>query len=321
MVRQPQTSKSKGRSRRWVAWALVLWIFHFGLTTVWAQSSAPPFKVKNLQGVTNLKNIRYASQFSGADAGAKIAACIADLPTGGGTCVADFTGTQTIASNPFAGVTKPGVLELGSATYQVSATLSIPSGWSILGTYAGKIWGLPDEPNAGTVFFWTGAPGQPAIRLFNAHHVSLRGFSIDCNYTANSTAILLDSSNDPPVHNIDIRDFNIYRAMIGIQWGTGALPDIPGYEVDKIQISNGVIDSGLAGSKGIVVQGANKGQDSKIQAVTMVGVDTGIDLSGSYSYLDIEDCSIGVAGSSGHTDAIKSIGAANLGIQGRSRER
>ncbi len=304
--------------------ASVFWLLTsvFGLLTpLLGQSTAAPFRVTNLQGVTNLNNQRYASQFSGANAGAKIAACIADLPAEGGTCIADFTGTQTITTDPFAGVTKPGVLTLGSAVFQVSTTLNIPTGWSLIGTYSGKIWGLPDEPNTGTTFLWTGGTGQPVIKIFNSHQISLRGFSVDCNYTANSTAILIDSTNNPPVTNIDIRDFNLYRAWVGIQWGTGALPDTPGYEVDKIQIFNGVIDSGIVGSKGIVIQGANKGQDSKIQAVTMVNIDTGIDLSGSYSYLDIEDCSIGSAMSPGHTDAIVSIGTDNLVIKGGSSER
>ncbi|MBI4464626.1 MAG: right-handed parallel beta-helix repeat-containing protein, partial [Acidobacteria bacterium] len=73
-----------------------------------------------------INNVRYADQFSGANAGAKIAAAIADLPSTGGTVDArGFEGTQTISQNVFSGVTKPVTLLFGCGTFQVSAKQNI----------------------------------------------------------------------------------------------------------------------------------------------------------------------------------------------------
>ncbi|GEM_PF-2859738 len=73
-----------------------------------------------------ISGIRHADQFSGADAGAKIAAAIADLPITGGTVDArGLEGTQTISTNPFFGVTKPVCLQLGASTYSLSVLLNI----------------------------------------------------------------------------------------------------------------------------------------------------------------------------------------------------
>ncbi len=326
MVKQIRNQKLETRKlkrRITPCGAVLLSAFCLLVSNLHAQSTLPPFRVKNIQGLTNLNTVRLASQFAGADAGAKIAAAIADLPTTGGMVVADFEGNQTISSDPFAGVIKPGKLILGETTFSVGATINIPSNWSLIGAYGGQRWGTyVVGQNRGTVFSWTGGTNLPVLKLFSVRDVVLQGFTIDGNLTAGSTGILLDSNNNPETHNIRIQDFNIYRTNVGIQWGTAPLPDPLGYEVDKIQIRNGVIDSvSIVGSKGIVLQGANKGQDSKIQAVTMVNVDTGIDLTAGNSYLDIEDCSVGVPVSSGHTDAIASIGVTNLTIKGGSSER
>ncbi|MBI3894476.1 MAG: hypothetical protein HY313_00955 [Acidobacteria bacterium] len=75
---------------------------------------------------STINNVRYADQFPGANAGAKIAAAIADLPSTGGTVDArGFEATQTVAQNIFSGVTKPVNLHLGCATYQISAVQAI----------------------------------------------------------------------------------------------------------------------------------------------------------------------------------------------------
>jgi hypothetical protein len=63
-----------------------------------------------------LNNIRFADQFAGADAGAKIAAAIADLPAEGGTVDArGFEGTQAFTST--LALNKPITLLLGNATF------------------------------------------------------------------------------------------------------------------------------------------------------------------------------------------------------------
>ncbi|MGH9577301.1 MAG: hypothetical protein ACRD3R_07670, partial [Terriglobales bacterium] len=81
---------------------------------------------------TRFHNVRYCDQFAGADAGAKIAACMADLPAGGGTADArGLEGAQTISTDIFSPVTKPVHLVLGAATYTVSTSTTIPANVTI----------------------------------------------------------------------------------------------------------------------------------------------------------------------------------------------
>ena len=263
------------------------------------------------------------TDYPGADAGSKMKNCILALPSTGGTCDArGLEGPQTITSDPFAGVSKPGVVILGETTFSVRATINVPSSWTIQGSYGGKRFagGVSGE-NKGTVFLWAGASASNILRIFDVHHVLVQNITVDGASIPGMTGILIDSDNKPGTHHVVIENFNIYRCLTGIQWGSGALPDIPAYEVDKVQIFNGHIESGLRGSRGIVVQGANKGQDSKIEAVTMTQVDTGIDLSGGYSYFNIKNCSFGTPVTRGQKNpGIKSIGVANLIVESGSSE-
>ena len=80
-------------------------------------------------------NIRYADQFSGDDAGEKIAAAIADLPSTGGIVDArGLEGAQTCTGDVFSGVTKPVTLFLGACTCTLSATWGLQTdGIQIIG--------------------------------------------------------------------------------------------------------------------------------------------------------------------------------------------
>lgn len=75
--------------------------------------------------VKDLNNVLKCDQFSGANAGAKIAACIAAIPSTGGTADArGFQGAQAINQDVFSGVTKPVTLLLGAATFTLGASQS-----------------------------------------------------------------------------------------------------------------------------------------------------------------------------------------------------
>jgi len=93
--------------------------------------------ITNATAITALAQnaIRACTSFAGADAGAKIAACIADLPpTGGIADATGFTGEQRITRNLFSGVKKPVRLSLGAATYLVGVTQAIDcAGCEIIG--------------------------------------------------------------------------------------------------------------------------------------------------------------------------------------------
>ncbi|HXE91298.1 MAG TPA: right-handed parallel beta-helix repeat-containing protein [Terriglobales bacterium] len=75
---------------------------------------------------TSFHNIRLCDAFSGADAGAKIAACIAALPSSGGVADArGLEGSQTISSTIT--INKPVKLLLGAATYELAVSGSSPA--------------------------------------------------------------------------------------------------------------------------------------------------------------------------------------------------
>lgn len=81
-------------------------------STAAAQSVAAQF--------ANLNNVRYAAEFAGDDAGAKIAACMADVPSNGGTCYANFEGRQTAAAK--IALDRPVRLVFGAMSLTCSAT-------------------------------------------------------------------------------------------------------------------------------------------------------------------------------------------------------
>ena len=84
---------------------------------------------------TRIGNIRQAHLFPGANAGAKINACIADLPATGGTCDArGFEGAQAITTSIV--VDRPAVLILGAAVFQFTGAgeFAVTSSLRALGT-------------------------------------------------------------------------------------------------------------------------------------------------------------------------------------------
>lgn len=95
--------------------------------------------------ITRLENIRICNEFSGTEEGAKIAACIADLPSTGGTADArGFEGPQFWAACPFTGVTKPVTLLLGAGMHHVFGNCTVPSNVTLNFAVAGSIL-LPIE--------------------------------------------------------------------------------------------------------------------------------------------------------------------------------
>jgi len=151
---------------------------------------------------------RICDQFNGESAGVKIAACIADLPSTGGTADArGLDGPQTISSDPFSSVTKPVTLILGAGQYASSTDISVPSNvtvrfergarltmngtsltwrggidsglYQIFGTTGRMSWGATELSR--TVYIypeWWGALGDGSTNdseAFNAALASIRG--------------------------------------------------------------------------------------------------------------------------------------------------
>jgi hypothetical protein len=112
-----------------------------------------------------LNNIRFADQFPGATAGAKIAAAIADLPSTGGTVnVLGLQGAQTISSNFGAGLTKPVHLIFGDTTFTVTnnTVITLPSGSTVSATAGHTLF---NKAGTGQVFTFTGAVTATATNL------------------------------------------------------------------------------------------------------------------------------------------------------------
>lgn len=121
----------------------------------------------------SIEQVRYADQFPGADAGAKISACLAALGSAGGICDATaFVGNQSISENMFAGAAGPFVLRLGgAATYTVSATQTISQyGLVVGGTHGQAVLNFTSAASPAIVFdypFDTGLGQQVQTGLHN----------------------------------------------------------------------------------------------------------------------------------------------------------
>ena len=271
-----------------------------------------PFHWSNDIYFKNSNLIRYASQFTGANEGAKIAAAIADLPSTGGAVFADFTGTAIITADIFSGVTKPVTLTLGATQYNTSATQNIPSNCSVFGVSGGAEFGTGEAGSTtGTSFVWTGSAGagrNPTggsppnyiFRIRDSHHAKLMNVVLDGGGVANVAGILLDCTNasTTPGHTIEVGWIGAYRLLNGIQWGIGT-----GNEIDKIWVHDIHVESNIVGSKGIRFDGSNNGQDSKVTRLYTRLVDNGIDLFGKSAYMQFEGCSFGTPVSGVHGGA------------------
>jgi len=81
---------------------------------------------------SNVNHKRYADEFEGADAGAKILAAVNDLPaTGGIVDATGLEGPQRITSDIFNGTHKQIHVYLGAATFVIDVDVTIPDGVTI----------------------------------------------------------------------------------------------------------------------------------------------------------------------------------------------
>jgi parallel beta-helix repeat protein len=197
-----------------------------------------------LRPVANATNVRYANAFSGADAGARIAACIADLPPTGGTCDArELEGAQSITSDVFSGVTKPGTLLLGAATYTVTAQQNVPSNWKIIG--AGK----------GVTKFVTGTAGVEVFRLNDSLNAELSGFTLTGSGSTAGTSAELGifvggtSRLSQKVHIHDVEITN-QTAAIYVQ-------NVADVQIDHNFIHGQVWDIGESEGYGVLMESAS----------------------------------------------------------------
>ncbi len=140
----------------------------------------------------NINSVRYASQFTGADACAKIAAAITDLPSSGGTVDArGLEGAQSCASNPLAGVSKPVLLLLGAATWSIDVQWVVNASITIRGVH-------PSTLTDGTIIRASASfPTSTALIKLGAgvsssHGTRIERLIVDCNDKAGGIGVLGD---------------------------------------------------------------------------------------------------------------------------------
>jgi hypothetical protein len=234
-----------------------------------------------------------ADLMPGADAGAKIAACIAALPATGGTVDArGLEGAQTISQDVFSGVTKPVKLLLGDAEFTISATQNIPDNTTLEGLYGGKDSDLETSgPNRGTTFLYAPGFAGPALKVDERQHVLLRGFTIDCNGEAGSVGIVYDNTagagHSGNTNRFEL--FNIYRAEdSAFVFGTGGAggKDISHSILDRFKI-NGTSTNTAA--KGIAINSIGAGGSSVVSNGEFRRLNRDIDITYTYGAISFRD--------------------------------
>lgn len=141
--------------------------------------------------ITIPNNTQYAAGFAGATADVKIAACLAALPSGGGTCDAQgLVGNQTIAAT--INIPANDKLLLGNATFTVSSSITpvftYNSGTSIIGSVFPKSFIQVSGTGAYTVF-----SALTSTAIMTLENIDVHG---GANNTDGSIGIDLDNTTN-----------------------------------------------------------------------------------------------------------------------------
>ena len=191
-------------------------------------------------------NIRHASRFSGANAGAKILAAIADLPATGGIVDArGFEGNQDITSNICSRMsnTRQVTLLLGHANFRTTVTQTCTSaaGLRIMGESTSGAFVL--SSGSGTRFTWNGSNGGTVFLLNYVADSYFGHFSIVPGTGTIGIGIRIDQVNGPPgppgftlsTHDI-FENISIYQAKTGVQIGNDSLNSNDLHEFHNVEI-------------------------------------------------------------------------------------
>ena len=221
-------------------------VIAFLSSTAYGQVNYTPAVRKNIEA-QNINSVRKCDQFTGSTAGAKMVACIANLPSTGGTADArGLTGTQTWATNPFNAVTKPVDFWCSGSTITLTTNVTVPAnvtlhfgtGCTFAGASTLTISGKIDNPQNAQIF----SPTLP-INLAggNAPYPEWFGGKPDGS-TNNSTA--LQAAIDSFTGNAN-------------PYGTGVGPTGGGWSTIKFSPGVYVLTSGVTISQsGIHLEGA-----------------------------------------------------------------
>jgi hypothetical protein len=176
----------------------------------------------------HLSLTRYADQFHGNDASAKIVAAIADLPSIGGTVdCSGFVGTQALTQNIFAGLgnTNNKVVEFkwGNGQFYVteSQVMSLLYGVRFIGN--GPAGGAGLTNGFGTQFIWDGPAGGDVFVFDRTRDCVFENFGIIKGSHAIGAAVRCDHLGAPFAAFIDtnnrFRNVSVYQCGYGFQVG------------------------------------------------------------------------------------------------------
>ena len=259
-----------------------------GTASIALRPSAAAARVTSLENLSVLNNIRYCDQFAGADAGAKIAACIADLPATGGTADArGLEGAQTISAQVLVSGKNNVQILLGAATFTYTGTAGAASNsaFKFSGVTGGALIGQGRE--ATKINADSGAPQKDNLVTFQSTTKSkLVGVTLDCN--ANCTdSFYTDNDNDTwvddlyLVHDITLQTPAVTRNYAwrvsgsqGLAWGS---VEIKGGQLDGLFIKpNQETAGGSRDVKGL------RGGTLYVHDAVLNGVDVTGDATGGY---------------------------------------
>ena len=248
-----------------------------------------------------------ARRFGGTTAAAKINAALRMCATAG--CTVDargFTGTQTLNTNIWDGITAANTVLFGHTIFTTSVTQIPPSYTAVQCALGGGRIGTSAVPISGTIFRWTGAVSTPMLTISGVNHVHVTGCTFDAQSTAGSTGILLEGTATVE-SNFNILDsFTVWNAAVGVQVGTSPTTD---RQVDGLRISNCHVRGTVASAKGIVFNSGNSGQWSRVSQCAFQVINIGIDIQEQGGLLALDSI---VCGSlSGTTPACIKAGLVN----------
>lgn len=199
----------------------------------------------------SVNSVRYANQYDGADAGAKIAAAIADLPSTGGTVDArGLVGNQTVSSTVAVGTaSKPVTLILDHATTYIPASAALDM-FSIGPN--GKVDGLSADVSGVT---YTGKAVKFVGAFSDGMRGSLENFLIVGGGTG-GTAVALVSSSSNQIVFVGVRHGRI------VGFGKGLDLDAQGTSMyvnanifDDVEIKDAVVAIRLNAATGLQTSG------------------------------------------------------------------
>jgi hypothetical protein len=220
--------------------------------------------------IKNLNGIRFADRFVGVDAGAKIAAAIADLPSTGGIVDASQLAGDPVpwSVDPFADAgDKPVELRLGDGTYTTNVAIAVNGYTNINGHqkivgrgYQTRILAGPSFPVSTPVV----TVGQGDGTTFHGSVGGrLESLTVDANNVAGSIGVKANGA----MENSGLFNVGVVNAKVKGIWITCGAGGGQNIGVEHLW----VINSDAAGSIGIHIDNTNDGGRIWVHDATIVG--------------------------------------------------